>query len=134
MEKLTVAMRQYLEVVYELSGSGDGARVSDIASRLKVTKASVNSAMKVLAAKGLVTNGRYQRIQLTGAGSHLARSALEKRRILRALLTEVMGVAPSTADRDAGAMEHALSTESAGHILTFLEQQGVFSASPEEQT
>jgi len=125
MERLTFAMENYLEAVYELSLTAGGARVSDIAARMGVSKASVNNAMNVLAAKGLVVNEKYRPVRLTEAGRHLARSTSEKHQILQALLTRVMEVPADVADRDACAMEHVISTESAEHILTFLEERGI---------
>ena len=130
LEKLTFAMGNYLEAVYELSLATGGARVSDIAQRLQVSKASVNNAMNVLAAKGLVKNERYRSIRLTETGRHLARSTSEKHQILQTLLVQVMGVNPAIADEDACAIEHVISTESAEHILTFLEEQGIMRPAP----
>lgn len=49
METLSFTMENYLEAIYELSKEDNGARVSDIATRLNVTKASTNSAMSTLA-------------------------------------------------------------------------------------
>ena len=132
MEKLTFAMGNYLEAVYELSLDTGGARVSDIAQRLQVSKASVNNTMNVLAAKGLVKNERYRSICLTEKGRHLARSTSEKHQILKTLLVRVMGVNPTIADEDACAMEHVISTESAEHILTFLEKQEIMRPAPEQ--
>jgi hypothetical protein len=56
MANLTFSMENYLEAVYELSAGNGAARVSDIAARLDVSKASVNSAMNALHQRGLVTN------------------------------------------------------------------------------
>lgn len=42
MEKLTFTMENYLEAVYELCVNGKGARITDIADRMDVTKASTN--------------------------------------------------------------------------------------------
>ena len=39
MEHLTIAMEHYLETVYDLCGDG-GCRLSDVAARLEVSKAS----------------------------------------------------------------------------------------------
>lgn len=132
MEKLTFAMENYLEAVYELSLKGGGVRVSDIALRMNVSKASVNNAMNVLASKGLVINEKYRQIQLTDAGRHLARSTSQKHQILYALLTQVMGVNTDVADKDACAMEHVISTESSERILSFLEAQGISHPALEE--
>ena len=59
MEKLTFSMENYLEAVYELSSGDKGARVSDIASWMGVTRPSTNSAMATLSEKGLITNEKY---------------------------------------------------------------------------
>ncbi len=112
MEKLSFSMENYLEAVYELSQDGNGARVTDIAQRMGVTKASTNNAMSVLAEKGLIVNEKYQDIHLTELGLRRARVTSSKHTIIRRLLVEVLGVAPAIAEVDACEMEHVISVES----------------------
>ena len=52
MEEMSIAMQNYLELIYELSLDGKKARVSDIAKHLGVSKPSVNNAVVVLAKDG----------------------------------------------------------------------------------
>ena len=111
MEKLTVAMENYLEAVYELSQAGAGARLTDIATRMGVTKASANSAMAVLAEKGLITNEKYQEIILTPEGVAMARLVSGKHAALQRFFIEVLGVNPAIAEADACAIEHVISRE-----------------------
>lgn len=125
MSKLTFSMENYLEAVYELSVGEGGARVSDIAARLGVSKASVNSAMNALHQRGLVENEKYREIYLTEEGLRVARLTSQKHVILQALLHKVMGVDSQQASEDACAMEHVISEESTEKILAFLEQQGL---------
>ncbi|MCD7881130.1 MAG: metal-dependent transcriptional regulator [Clostridiales bacterium] len=125
MAKLTFSMENYLEAVYELSDGGGGARVSDIATRMGVSKASVNSAMNLLHQRGLVENEKYREIHLTEAGRQAARLTAEKHHILQTLLSRVMGVGEEQASADACAMEHVISDESTGKILEFLEKNGI---------
>lgn len=125
MAKLTFSMENYLEAVYELSAGDGGARVSDIAARMGVSKASVNSAMNLLHQRGLVENEKYREIRLTEAGLQAARLTAEKHHILQALLSQVMGVDEEQASADACAMEHVISDESTRKILDFLGQNGV---------
>ncbi len=125
MEHLTFSMENYLEAVYELSYDTGSARVSDIASRLHVSKASVNNAMNVLAEKGLVENQKYRAIRLTEEGKRLASSTSNKHVILQTLLHKVMGVSNAVASEDACAIEHVISQESADKILTFLLERGI---------
>jgi Mn-dependent DtxR family transcriptional regulator len=68
MDKLTFTMENYLEAIYELSSDKEGARVSDIAKRLGVSKASTNSAIVSLADKGLINYEKYKEIFLTDKG------------------------------------------------------------------
>ncbi len=125
MANLTFSMENYLEAVYELSRTGAGARVSDIAARLDVSKASVNSAMNALHEKGLVTNEKYREVYLTETGLKIAKETAEKHHVLQTLLSQVMGVEEDQAFQDACAMEHVISAQSIGKIKSFLESQGV---------
>ena len=54
MPTLTVAMRNYIRAIYELSSDGEGVRISDIAAKRKVSKSSACIAMKTLQKAGLV--------------------------------------------------------------------------------
>lgn len=125
MPKLTFSMENYLEAVYELSAGTGGARVSDIAARLGVSKASVNSAMNALHQRGLVENEKYREIYLTEEGRRLAKLTSHKHVILQTLLHQVIGIDNEQASADACAMEHVISDTSTEKILAFLEAQGL---------
>ncbi|MBQ3090181.1 MAG: metal-dependent transcriptional regulator [Oscillospiraceae bacterium] len=125
MANLTFSMENYLEAVYELTQNGGGARVSDIAVRMGVSKASVNNAMNVLHQRGLVENEKYREIYLTEEGQRLAKLTSQKHRILRTLLQDVIGIDEKTANEDACAIEHVISDRSAEKILAYLEKQGL---------
>ncbi len=121
MEKLTFTMENYLEAVYELSSNGKGARVSDIAERLGVTKASTNSAMSTLSRKGLIINEKYKEVVLTPAGLELAKFTSGKHHIIRQFLTRILNVNPSVADEDACAIEHVISSDSIIAMQDFMQ-------------
>lgn len=120
MEKLTFAMENYLEAIYELSVQGTGARVSDIALRLGVTKASTNSAMSTLSEKGLIVSERYKEVFLTPEGLKLAELTSKKHHVIRQFLTEVLKVEPSIAEADACAIEHVISSDSIAAMQAFM--------------
>ncbi|MFT8888798.1 MAG: metal-dependent transcriptional regulator [Ethanoligenens sp.] len=125
MEKLTFTMENYLEAIYELSGDGEGARLSDIAKRLGVTKASANSAMSTLAQKGLIINEKYREIFLTQEGRKKAETTSGKHHTIRRFFVNVLHIDPLIADEDACAIEHVISTESVEAMQDFLRQQPV---------
>ncbi len=121
MKRLTFTMENYLEAIYELSTEGTGARVSDIASRLGVAKATVNSAMATLAEKELVINEKYKRILLTPKGLKLAQLTSKKHHVLKKFFSEVLKVNEAIADKDACAIEHVISNDSIKAIELFME-------------
>lgn len=120
MEKLTFTMENYLEAIYELSSQGTGARVSDIASRLGVTKASTNSAMSTLAEKGLIVNEKYREVFLTPEGLKLAELTSKKHQVIQRFLSTVLKIDPAVADNDACAIEHVISNDSIAAMLEFM--------------
>lgn len=125
MQKLTFTMENYLEAVYELRGEKNGSRVTDIAERMGVTKASANNAMSVLAEKGLIINEKYQEIHLTPEGMRLAQAISQKHKLLRSFFIKVLGVDPETADSDACAIEHVISNATVLAIREYIEAQNI---------
>jgi DtxR family Mn-dependent transcriptional regulator len=105
---MTQSLEDYLEMVSFLADEGE-VRVTDIASRLKVSKPSVLSALKVLEEQGLLEHERYSSVSLTKQGAVRAAEIRGRHNLLTAFLQEIVGVDPDTAERDACKMEHVLS-------------------------
>lgn len=137
MENLSIAMQNYLETIFDLSRKStpnnqgpqstlrDGVRVSDIAARLDVSKASVNNAMNVLAKLGFVSNEKYQEIYMTELGKETAAILEGKHKILKTLFTDIIGIPENTANDDACAIEHIISHEAVQQIHEYLIRQGI---------
>ncbi|MEI8200874.1 MAG: metal-dependent transcriptional regulator [Eubacteriales bacterium] len=137
MENLSIAMQNYLETIFDLSRKSnvnnqdlqsairDGVRVSDIAARLDVSKASVNNAMNVLAKLGFVSNEKYQEIYMTELGKETAALLEGKHKILKTLFTDIIGMPENTANDDACAIEHIISHEAVQQIHEYLIRQGI---------
>ena len=107
---MTESLEDYLEMVSFLTDEGP-VRVTDIASRLRVSKPSVLNALKSLEEQGLLEHGRYQGVSLTGRGRQKAQEIRKRHRFLTDFLVDVIGVNPQIAERDACKMEHVLSPE-----------------------
>jgi Mn-dependent DtxR family transcriptional regulator len=120
MDKLTFTMENYLEAVYELSRGDGSARLTDIAARMDVTKSTANTAMSILAQKGLITNEKYQQIHLTDAGLKMAGVISEKHHIIQRFFTDILKIDYDTADTDACAIEHVISSKSVSAMHDFL--------------
>lgn len=120
MNNLTFTMENYLEAIYELAIGGKGARVSDIAERLGVTKASTNSAMSTLSDKGLIVAEKYKEVYLTPAGLKLAKFTFHKHQVIQKFFEEVLKIDTGIADKDACAIEHVISNDSVFAMEQFL--------------
>lgn len=121
MKKLTVAMENYLEAIYELSKGNSGVRVSDISERMGVTKASVNNAMSTLASKGLVINEKYKEVFLTTAGLEQAKMTSKKHSTILDFFTKVLRVDKDIANIDACNIEHVISNDSIQAMHEYLQ-------------
>jgi DtxR family Mn-dependent transcriptional regulator len=108
--RMTESLEDYLEMVGFLSDDGN-VRVTDIASRLGVSKPSVITALKTLKEQELIEHKRYQNVTLTKKGAQKAAEIRKRHQFLTDFLTDVVGVEQTTAERDACKMEHVLSPE-----------------------
>ena len=120
MDKLTFTMENYLEAVYELSKEGLGARLTDIAARMSVTKSTATTAMSTLAERGLIEGGRYRRVVLTKTGYAMASEVAEKHKTIERFFTEILDLDAKTADADACAIEHVISDRTIQAMRSFL--------------
>ena len=123
---LTIAMQNYLETIYELAtenmNAKSGVRSSDIASKLNVSKASVNNAISVLVENGFVTNERYQDVYLTEEGIQTAELLCRRHEIIKELFTRVLGIEGDIADEDACAIEHVISGRAIQKMSEYLKK------------
>jgi DtxR family Mn-dependent transcriptional regulator len=107
---MTESLEDYLEMVSFLSDEG-AVRVTDIASRLGVSKPSVLTALKNLEEQGLLLHERYQNVTLTKKGNARAAEIRKRHFFLTDFLTDIVGVDQETAERDACKIEHVISPE-----------------------
>jgi len=118
---ISSAMQDYLEVILNLSEKSGTARVTDIAVKLNIAKASVTQAINGLKEMSLVTQDRYGPVELTNTGKELALKVRHRHRTLRRFLVEVLGVNPKIAENDACLMEHVVSPQTIEKLVEFLE-------------
>lgn len=120
--KLTPANEDYLEAIYQLSGANGIVRSIDLATKLEVSKASVNNAIKNLKEAGYVKQPFYGDITLTEKGVQYASGILERHHVLYHFLLDVLGVKPAIAADEACKMEHAISDDTLERLTAHLKQ------------
>jgi len=119
---LTPAIQDYLEVILELSEHDNRVRVTDIAKKLNIAKASVTETINTLNDLKLVNKEKYGPITLTDKGKREAVKVRYTHIIIRSFLVNVLGVNSYIADKDACRMEHVVSPQTMLALIDFLDK------------
>ena len=124
-----MANEDYLESIYrimkEQPEDDRSVRSVDVAEQLGVSKASVSKALSSLRQAGMIEQTRYGRVWLTKEGEAYARRVWRSHRVLRAFLSDELGVDDEVADEEACLIEHYLSEDTMNRWCDYLERQGI---------
>ena len=118
---LSPQMEDYLEAIFHLCAEDGVARVKTIAQHLDVSTPSVVGAMKNLKRRDLVRQEPYGFVRLTEKGERVARTVVDRHRVLADFLEAVLGLDPETASVDACRIEHAASAETISRLRAVAE-------------
>lgn len=123
MEKMSMSHEDYLEAMVMLGATTEvSVRSVDVATKMGVSKASVNKAMSVLKERGLAEQPYYGDITLTEEGYAYGSSVLERHNALTMFLNKALGISADVAEQEACLMEHAISDDSFEKWLAFIKK------------
>ncbi len=117
---LSISSEHYLRTILDLREERGYARVVDIATRLGLTKGSVSVALGHLEQRGLVRFDAAHFPVLSARGKRVALDVRGRFQIVRALLTDVLGLSAEQAAAEACRWEHVVSHDVADRILDFI--------------
>jgi Mn-dependent transcriptional regulator len=117
---VTASLEDYLEAIYFLYQKKSEVRITDVARELDISKPSVNRAINTLKKQGLVEHEYYGDLKLTEKGLKIAYDVAERHKILKAFLTEKLGVNDETAEREACLIEHNISDDTMDRLRLFM--------------
>lgn len=117
---LTPQLEDYLETIAVLQANNPVARAKDIADRLGVTPATVTSALRSLAEKGLINYQPYSHITLTEQGRQTAAEILRRHEVLTEFFAVVLRAPGQQAEDNACRAEHVLDPEIIERMIRFL--------------
>ena len=100
----------YLKTIYLMAKNGE-VRCAALAAELNVSNPTVCISLKALEQEGYLCRKEDRSVVLTAAGLAVAQDTYRRNCMLRRLLA-CLGVEQQIAERDACAMEHALSEAS----------------------
>jgi DtxR family Mn-dependent transcriptional regulator len=108
---LSVAIQDYLKVIYKLRASGQRATTTGISKEMGVAPSSATSMVKKLAALGLAEHAPYRGVELTEPGRKIALEVIRHHRLLEQYLAETLGVPIDAVHDEADRLEHVISEE-----------------------
>lgn len=117
--EVTHSTVHHLMTISQLLDELGYARVTDVASRLGITRGSACITLKTLEKQGLVERDTNAFLRLAPRGKFIARTTHAKKSLLKQFLQDILGVNEENADIDSCKIEHLMSTE-AGHQLCAL--------------
>jgi DtxR family transcriptional regulator, Mn-dependent transcriptional regulator len=116
----TASTEDYLEGIYDLTGSGGPVIGARLARHLKVSPPAVTEALQRLARAGYLRVEAGKHIVLTRRGKTLAEMMARRHRLLERWLTDVLGLDWIEAHEEAHRLEHALSPRVEDRLATIL--------------
>ncbi len=123
MSQLHKSGEDYLEAVLFIERQKGRVKSVDIAKYLGVSKPSVNKALTNLQEMGYVNKPIYGEVSITKEGRERAETVARKHVALTKLLTEVLGVSPDVAEKDACKIEHDISEETTIKLIYYLKDK-----------
>jgi DtxR family Mn-dependent transcriptional regulator len=114
------SLEDYLEEILALNEENEKIRVTDLATRMKVAKSSVNQAVNKLVELQMLQHETYGPLILTDLGMERARRVRERHRMLQRFFADILGIAPDIAEQDACRIEHYISQVTMERLVTYV--------------
>lgn len=118
---MTDSLEEYLYTIYVLSKNGNGARVTDIASNMEVTKASTNTALNLLKEQGLVNYEKYKNVTITKSGIVRAKYIERRHDLFRKFLKDIIKTDEKLVETETEKLAHCISCHTAAKLERFIE-------------
>ena len=117
------ALEEYVKAMYVLSKQNGQIRVTDIANKMNISKASVNKAVKNLKEEGMLDYEAYGEIKLTQEGENLAKKILEAYDIGVLFFRDVLNLNEEQAIKDAEGLKTSISDEAFNSLARYVHKE-----------
>ncbi len=117
----TETAEDYVEAVAELIRTQSQCRLVALAKYFGVSHVTANRIVARLAKQGLLRTEPYKPIELTPAGSRLAKACRARHEIVRSFLI-ALGLDAATADIDSEGIEHHVSPKTVELFRKYVER------------
>ena len=120
---ISASLEEYVKAMYILKTQVGEIRVTDVANRLGVSKASVNKAVKNLKEEKMLNYETYGDIELTADGENLAKKILEAYDIGVLFFRDVLNLPEENAVVEAEKIKSTLSDDALNSLARFVHKE-----------
>ena len=118
---ITPRIEDYLEELFLLESTGRSVTVTDLSSRLKITKGTVTATIQKLVELEFVEHERYGNLHLTEAGRRKGMTVFRRHEGFRAFFHEMLGLDRDHSSEMACSMEHYVDNVTEERLYALLE-------------
>lgn len=120
---ISKSLEEYLKNIYIIQKQNQMPRVTDIATKMNCTKASVNKSLKLLNEEKLISYEPYGQIELTEEGTKLAKKILEANDIVYLFLTEILDEEKQFAELEAKQIKNVMRDETINKLAKYVHKE-----------
>ena len=117
---ISKSLEEYLKTMYVLKTQNNKIRVTDVAEKMNISKASVNKAVNNLKDNGLLNYESYGSIELTKEGENLAKKILEAYDIYYLFFKDVLNLNEEQAKNEAENIKGTMSDETINKLAKYV--------------
>ena len=117
---ISKSQEEYLKTMYILKNREKEIRVTDIANVMKISKPSVNKAIKILKENKLINYEAYGKIELTHEGEDLAKKLLEAYDIVYLFLKDIIDLDEEVAQSEAEKIKLVMSDNTLNSLAKYV--------------
>lgn len=117
---ISKSLEEYIKTMYVLKKQTGEIRVTDIATKMDVSKASVNKAVKNLKEEKMLDYETYGKIELTPKGENHAKKILEAYDISVLFFKDVLNLEENEAIKNADSLKCAISDSAFNSLARYV--------------
>ncbi len=118
---ISKALEEYIKTMYVLKQQNTEIRVTDIATKMNCSKASVTKSLNSLKEKGLVNYEAYGKIELTEEAEEIAQKLLEAYDIVYLFLNDILEV--SNSKEEAEKIKSVMSDDAINKLARYIHKE-----------
>ena len=117
---ISKSTEEYLKTMYILQKQYGNIRVTDIASKMNCSKASVNKAVNNLKDEAMINYETYGTIELTRDGENLAKKIIETYDIVYLFLKDVLNIDEFEAKKEAERIKSTINDNTINKLAKYV--------------